>query len=42
MVQYYNTGGKEQSNFVSYAHEVALFTNLFTDILSKTRDYGNK
>lgn len=26
MVQYYNTGGKEQSNFVSYAHEVDLLT----------------
>ena len=41
MVQYYNTGGKEQSHFVSYAHELTLFASLFSDMLSETRDYGN-
>ena len=41
MVQYYNTGDKQRSNFVSYAHDIALFANLFVDSLNVTRDYGN-
>ena len=41
MVQYYNTGEKQHTNFVAYALEISLFANLFVDTLNVTRDYGN-